>query len=100
MMSGIPPSGSTATDGESKVISAALTEQGGQKAFKLVYRGDSVLLLDSGSLNRWAAIGLVERHKISVSDAGVTIDGHLVAFADPDALASLERLVNRPSASA
>ncbi|MHC1765824.1 MAG: hypothetical protein AB9869_16260 [Verrucomicrobiia bacterium] len=74
-----------------------LAEQGGRKVFKVSYAGEVVPLVDSGSLNRWASVGVVDRHKIAVASDGITIDGRVIPYADGRAAAELlERLLNRP----
>jgi len=75
-------------------IQVALVEERGTRRFKLTYRGETIALENSGSLNRWSATGIVRRHNISPSPDGVTIDGRTVRFEDPQAVGELERLFN------
>ncbi len=96
MVSSSSPSASTGEKGQSNRIAVTLAEQGGKNIFKLTFRGETIPLLDSASLNRWAAIGIIDRHKISMMSDGVTIDGRHLLYSDPQAPAELERIVNRP----
>jgi hypothetical protein len=96
-MMSTPPSASTGDKSQSDRITASLAEQGGKSVFKLTFRGESTPLVDTGSLNRWAAIGVVDRHKVSLLSDGVAIDGHTIRYADPQATAELERILNRPA---
>jgi hypothetical protein len=96
MMSSSSPSASTGEKGQSNRIAVALAEQGGKSIFKLTFRGETIPLLESASLNRWAALGIIDRHKISIMSDGVTIDGRHLLYSDPQAPAELERMVNRP----
>jgi hypothetical protein len=90
---GAPP---TATAGDQNRITATLVNHGPQPHFQLDYRGEAVPLLDSAALNRWAAAGIVDRHKIALSQDGVSLDGRTFSYADPQAAAELERVLNRP----
>ncbi len=94
MTADAPSAGSTGDHGENRRITASLHEEGGQKHFRLVCRGETLVLRDSGALNRWAAIGLTERHNLIVSADGVTIDGKTVHFSDPQAVAELGHIFN------
>src|SRR5437763_362390 len=99
MMSSVPPSASTKAGSQGAHISVARVEQGGKCLFTLTFQAETVPLIDSGSLNRWAAVGIIDRHKISVSPDGVHIDGRPLLYADSQAAAELERILNRPQAA-
>ena len=95
MTSNVPPS-TTEAGGQGKSISVSLAEQGGSSIFTLASRGEVIPLVDSGSLNRWTAAGVIDRHNISVSQDGVTVDGHHILYADGRTAAEqLEGLLNR-----
>ncbi len=96
MTSNVPPS-STGASGPGNPITVILADQGGRNVFKVSYGGEVVPLVDSGSLNRWASVGVVDRHKIEVASDGITLDGRRIPYADGRAAAELlERLLNRP----
>jgi hypothetical protein len=98
MMTSPPRSGSTGASGQGSRITASLL-QPGRNEFRLVYRGETVSLIDSGSLNRWAAVGIVDRHKIAMLSDGISIDGRKILYTDPNATADLENMLNRPEAA-
>jgi hypothetical protein len=89
---------SSSTKTNRDAVSVAVTEQGGKSIFKLTFQGEVLPLVDSGTLNRWASIGIVDRHKITVSQDGVTVDGRHIGYGDPNAAGELERILNRSQA--
>jgi hypothetical protein len=90
------PSAQTEPGNPSSRVTALLIQQQGKGLFQLSFRGETIPLVDSSSLNRWAAVGIVERHNLSIFPDGITLDGKKIAFADPHGIEELERLLNRP----
>jgi hypothetical protein len=96
IMLNIPPSTTNAEGGQPRKITAVLVTESGRHLFKLRAQGETIPLLDSGSLNQWAAQGLTVRHQIAFSQDGLTIDGRKIRFADPHATDELEQILNLP----
>lgn len=87
---------SSGAGGQSNRITAQLVHKPGNLHFELTCRNEVLPLLDSTSLNRWAAVGIVERHKLGFSSKSVVIDGHEILYADEKATSEIERILNRP----
>ncbi|MCI0534253.1 MAG: hypothetical protein L0Z50_03390 [Verrucomicrobiales bacterium] len=96
MSASILPTPAAGGTDPSKGIGVAMVEDRSGRHFKLTYRGETISLEHSGSLNRWAATGIVHRHNISLAHDGVTIDGRTIRFGDANAIAELEHIFNEP----
>jgi len=81
-------------------IRVTIAEGRNGRHFTLTYRGETIPLEHSASLNRWAATGIVRRHNIAVSHVGVTIDARTILFTDANAGDELEKLFNEVMAPA
>lgn len=100
IMSSVPSSASTDSAGGGKQITITLAEQGGRRFFTASCQKETIPLDDSAALNRWAAVGLVDRHKLTLKTEGIILDDHLIAFDDPNAVQELEHRLNRPQTAA
>lgn len=89
------PLPSTSESGRSKPkVKVVLATEGSRPVFKLTWGTDTITLTDSSAMNRWAAVGIVERHNLVFGDDGVTVDGQHLPYADAHAAEQLESILN------
>src|ERR1051326_6880524 len=66
IMASNSPAASAEAQGSGRGITVTVVDKGGKKLFHLAFQSESMPLLDNLSLNRWSAIGLTDRHNVSV----------------------------------
>src|SRR6478752_1718718 len=96
MLSSLPPSSSPGASGQGHGITVSLGQQSGQSVFQVTFGGETIPLVDSKSLNRWTANGVVDRHEVTQLSDGLSVDGRRILYAYAHAIADLERILNRP----